>query len=226
MKRTTLLAAAAVAIAVTAAVFSSDRTEAHGQQVQLLWMSSMGRTVSGDLKYCTGSGTPVYHGTNNMFIDVMIGTSDPTLCTTPSGSGQTVRLRTWGFSSVYHGTIATISSIGTTPSGCHYIQLGMIDAESLYRGNPRFTHATGSVGTIRSIYAGPSPYGAVTELTIGSTYSEPAGCPWTGQHVHQGFADITCPDKNGSLGVSDRNFVWGLYDWVHQMNYREGHVGC
>ena len=72
MMRMTLLAAAAVAIAVTAAVFSSDRTEAHGQQVQLLWMSSLGRDVSGDLKYCTGEFSPPYHGYTGNFIDVMV----------------------------------------------------------------------------------------------------------------------------------------------------------
>lgn len=226
MRRLTFLAAAATAVAVAAAVLTSAQTGAHGYDVQLLWMSSLGRTVGGDLKFCTGSGSPVYHGYNYMFIDVLMGTSSSNLCVTPQGSGQTVKLRTWGCSSTYHGTIATNSIIGTTPSNCHYLQMGMIDAEGLLRGNARFTHSTGPTGVVRGIYAGPHPYGAVGEITIGSTYGEPGSCPWTGQHVHQGFADITCPDKNGTMSPSQINYVWGLYDWVHQMNYREGHSGC
>ena len=160
-----------------------------------------------------------------MFIDVLRGTSS-NLCVTPSGSGQDVKLRTWAFSDTYHGTIATLSLTGYDREGCHYIQLGMIDSESRWRGNARFTHANGSSGTVRAIYAGPPPYGAITDVSIGTTYNEPASCPWSGQHVHQGFNDITCPATNGSLGASTIYLVWNLFRWVHQMDYQEGHGGC
>ncbi|MCH7488151.1 MAG: hypothetical protein IIB23_00815 [Chloroflexi bacterium] len=222
MMRMTLLAAAAVAIAVTAAVFSSDRTEAHGQQVQLLWMSSLGRDVSGDLKYCTGEFNPPYHGYTGNFIDVMVGWDEDTLCF--AGSVQTAKLRVWGFSATSHWTILAISGTGTTPSNCNYVQLSMVDAQGLLRGNARFTHTTGASGVWRLINAGPAPYGAVIDIAIGNTVNDPTACG-NMHHVHQGFT-MTCPDTNGGLVAQEKYFVWSLSGWVHQMNYREGHAGC
>ena len=225
MMRITILTAFAVAIAVTAAVLSSERTEAHGAFINsLLWMSSVGRDVSGDLKYCTGTDTDVYHGLDDMFLDVMIGNSVATLCAV-STDHKDVRLRTWGFTGTYHATIAALSLVSNTgaPLFCNYVQLGMIDAESYGRGNAIYTHATGADDKLYIIYAGPSP-GAVTDLSIGQTVDDPGVCGDM-EHVHQGMM-MTCPATNSSLSVSDKKFGWGLYDWVHGMQYTEGHAGC
>ncbi len=221
-----LLAAVAVVIGVVGGVITQSNTDAANRSVQLLWMSSVSRLDGSVERFCTGIFNPPYHGqqATNMYLDVMIGTSVATICTTPPSTSASANLRTWGFSSVTHGTIATLSGSGEFTGGCDYIDLGMIDAKNLLIGTARFIHARGTSGVVRGIWAGPSPYGYVTNSNIGSTVGD-SNCSWSGHHVHQGFT-ITCPDKNGTMAPSQKNDVWGLFDWVHQMVYTEGQSGC
>jgi hypothetical protein len=138
-----------------------------------------------------------------------------------------VRLRTLGYSSVPHVTLAAwmLSGEYPYPSYCDYIWAQTVQQPSGgTRGTYRYIHAQGSSNYWIDVAAGPGPNLPRTDVPIGST-SDDSDCeggagwgPYPAYHTHQD-ADSPYSTPNLNLPVNDDIDVWNVFNYIHKWTY-------
>lgn len=201
----------AITVGALGGLFSAPDTSPAAETVQVLWMSG----VIKNQRACVGVAGLHRNYAYDLFAD------DDGPCYGPSSTSTS--LRTIGFSSTFHRTLAAyiVSGEYPYPSYCDYIEARTVEHGSgLLRGTYRYLHARGSSGYWVDIWSGPNL--PRLDVLSGTTRND-SNCSggWVGYHTHQ---DASSPksEPNWNLPRDDDIPVWDLFFYIHKWTYTEG----